>query len=230
MTMVSILVVEDEPMTLQGLERFLTGRGFSVLTAANGADGLELALERRPDAIVLDITLPEMDGLTVCRELRERGVNSPVLFLTAKDQELDKLTGFGVGGDDYLTKPASLLELEARLRVALRRTATSGAAIDDEAVTVGDACVDLASHEVRTHDRTEILSAKEAELLRCFLENRGKVLSREYLLETVWGYSSDASSRTVDTHVLNLRRKLRDTDGQCTCIKTVRGVGYRFAP
>ncbi|MCP4901983.1 MAG: response regulator transcription factor, partial [bacterium] len=175
--MLTILVVEDEPLTLEGLERFLTGRGYSVLTAVNGVEGLKLAIDHSPDAIVLDITLPKMDGLTVCRELRERGLNSPVLFLTAKDQELDKLTGFGVGGDDYLTKPTSLLELEARLRVALRRnTDATGSSPPDDVFTLGTVKIDLSSHEIRSGDNTELLSAKEAALLRCFLEHRGKVL------------------------------------------------------
>lgn len=226
--MATVLLVEDEQLTLEGLERFLTGRGYSVLTADNGIDGLQLALDRQPDVLVLDITLPGMDGLSICRELRERGNNAPVLFLTARDQEIDKLTGFGVGGDDYLTKPTSLLELDARLKVALRRSAVAAAESDSQRFTVGEVTVDLAAHEVRVGDNVELLSAKEAELLRCLVEHHGKVLSREFLLETVWGYSSDASSRTVDTHVLNLRRKLRGNADQCTCIQTVRGVGYRW--
>ncbi len=226
--MPTVLLVEDEELTLEGLERFLTGRGFTVLTANNGVDGLELALERQPDVLVLDITLPGMDGLSICRELRERGNNAPVLFLSARNQEIDKLTGFGVGGDDYLTKPTSLLELDARIKVALRRSAVAATESPDGRFTVGEITVDLAAHEVRSGDRLELLSAKEAELLRCLVEHRGKVLSREFLLETVWGYSPDVSSRTIDTHVLNLRRKLADSDAQCTRIQTVRGVGYRW--
>ena len=226
--MSTILVVEDEELTRRNLARFLGGRGFSVTAVESGEEALQLIRSAAPDLIVLDITLPGKDGLTVCREIREQGLTTPVLFLTAKDQEIDKLTGFGVGADDYLTKPASLLELEARIRVALRRTSGDDQTGPVEAYKWEDVRVDFTTHEVFVRGELVELSAKELDLLRFLIQNRGKVVSRQQLLKHVWGYTDDVTSRTIDTHILNLRRKLADVEGECTVIQTVRGAGYRF--
>lgn len=223
-----ILVVEDEELTRRNLSRFLGGRGFTVTAVETGEEALQQVKSANPDLIVLDITLPGKDGLTVCREIREQGLTTPVLFLTAKDQEIDKLTGFGVGADDYLTKPASLLELEARIRVALRRTSSDEQAGPVERYEWDDIRVDFTTHEVFVRGETAELSTKELELLRFLIQNRGKVVSRQQLLKHVWGYTADVTSRTIDTHILNLRRKLADAEGECNVIQTVRGAGYRF--
>jgi two-component system, OmpR family, alkaline phosphatase synthesis response regulator PhoP len=223
-----ILVVEDEQLTRRNLARFLTGRGFSVTAVATGEEALQEVKSGAPDLIVLDITLPGKDGLTVCREIREQGLTTPVLFLTAKDQEIDKLTGFGVGADDYLTKPASLLELEARIRVALRRTSADELTGPVESYEWEGVRADFTTHEVVVRGDLVELSAKELELLRFLIQNRGKVVSRQQLLKHVWGYAVGTTSRTIDTHVLNLRRKLADAEGECSFIQTVRGAGYRF--
>jgi two-component system alkaline phosphatase synthesis response regulator PhoP len=152
----------------------------------------------------------------------------PILFLTARDDEIDKLTGFGVGGDDYITKPASLLELEARLRVALRRGRQSTSDEETPGFEWDGIVADFDSHEVDVRGERVRLSAKEAALLRFLVENRGKALSRDVLLERVWGYAEGVSSRTVDTHVRTLRSKIRDAEGRCRYIETVHGVGYKF--
>ncbi len=228
--MAKVLVVEDEELARVTLARYLSTQ-YDVVAARTGEEGFALALEDPPDVIVLDITLPGVDGITVCRQLRERGLDMPILFLTARGEEIDKLTGFGVGGDDYITKPASLLELDARIRVALRRRPTASAhPIAEHQFRFHDVVVDFSTHEVTVEGQPVELSFKEFELLRYFIEHRNKAVSREALLDEVWEYSEGVSSRTIDTHVMNLRRKLAGNSGRSSAIRTVRGVGYRFTP
>lgn len=221
-----ILIVEDEDRLLRSLIDFFTLQGYRVVGASNGEAGLELGMAKRPDLIILDIMLPGMHGFDVCKNLRDRGYRGPVLFLTAKGEEVDKLTGFDIGGDDYVTKPFSLLELHARVKSLLRRSEGMG---DEEEVYEFDGIlVNFTTYEVDVRGNPVRLSAKEMELLRFLIRNRGKVLSRDVLLEQVWHYDSDVSTRTVDTHILNLRRKLGDPSRRTRYIETIHGVGYKF--
>ena len=221
-----ILIVEDEKLTRMSTAAFL-GMHYEVMTAADGEEGLEIATRHKPDLVVLDITLPGIDGLEVCKRLRAVGYRAPILFLTARDQEVDKLTGFGVGGDDYIVKPVSLAELQARVHAALRRALGQLSDYTD-VHRWDDVEVNLSTLQVWVAGDKVTLSAKEMELLRYFLSHRGAVVTREELLTEVWHYDKGVSSRTIDTHVLNLRKKLRDGHDGRRYLHTVRGIGYRF--
>lgn len=221
-----ILIVEDERLVRESMAVFL-GLHHDVLTASDGREGLESALRERPALVILDIGLPTLDGIEVCRRLRERGFDAPILFLTSHDQEVDKLTGFSVGGDDYIVKPVSLPLLQARIHAALRRAAATPAAYE-EVHGWGPVRVNFTTHEVLVAGEQVTLSAKEMDLLRYMVRRRGVLLTREALLGDVWHYDAEVSSRTVDTHVLNLRRKLKDGLDGVSYILTVRGKGYKF--
>ena len=221
-----ILIVEDEERLRRSLTDFFTLEGYRVTGATDGEAGLAAGLDKRPDLILLDIMLPGMHGFDVCEGLREGGYRGPIIFLTAKGEEIDKLTGFDIGGDDYVTKPFSLLELHARVKALLRRS--DGVADEDEVHEFDGIVVNFTTYEVDVRGTPVRLSAKEMELLRFLIRNRGKVLSRDLLLEEVWHYDSDLSTRTVDTHILNLRRKLGDPTDRTRYIETIHGVGYKF--
>jgi two-component system alkaline phosphatase synthesis response regulator PhoP len=220
-----VLIVEDEKQIRESLMDFFNLQGYDVEGAATGDEGLKKGLSVSPDLIVLDIMLPGMHGYDVCRRLRQEGFNRPVLFLTAKGEEVDKLTGFDVGGDDYVTKPFSLLELHARVRALLRRAEKEEP--DEDTYAFDDISVNFTTYDLQVAGKPIKLSAKEMELLRFLVKHRGQVLSREVLLEKVWNYDSEVSTRTVDTHILNLRRKLNDTPPN-RYVQTVHGVGYKF--
>ncbi len=235
-----VLVVEDEPALLDTLEYNLTKQGYSVSTAKDGLKALEIARAVDPDLMILDVMLPGLDGFEVCRILRQE-MSLPILFLTAKADEIDKIVGLEVGADDYLTKPFSMRELMARVKALLRRvrlvraevTATQQenngpADFPLERMVFTDLIIDLSRHEVIFRDVVFHLKPKEFELLVFMARNRGIVLSRDLILERVWGWDYDGGSRTVDVHVRWLREKIEDDAANPMRLVTVRGVGYRF--
>lgn len=234
-----ILVVEDEPALLETLAYNLSKQGYEVHRATTGYKALEVARKELPDLMVLDVMLPGIDGLEVCRILRQE-MSSPVLMLTARDDVVDKVVGLEVGADDYLTKPFSMRELLARVKALLRRerliretvTAEVGQqseVVDQEQPLVFDGLViDLARREVRLKDEVLYLKPKEYELLVFLARNRGIALSRDVILERVWGWEHDAGSRTVDVHIRWLREKIESNPSKAKRIVTVRGIGYRF--
>lgn len=225
-----ILVVEDEHAVARGLEYALTVEGFSVLWAETGERALELARSRNPHLVLLDIRLPDTSGFDVCRQLRAEGMRMPILMLTARDEELDKVLGLELGADDYVVKPYSLRELLSRVRALLRRTyGTLAVGTQAERVTFGDVVVDLERWQILRRGKLVDLTPTEYRLLCYFVTNPDRPLSRDALIEAVWGYdSSIGSGRTVDVHVRHLRQKLEDDPSNPRWFVTVRGIGYKF--
>ena len=230
--MPKVLIVEDEPGLLEGLAHNFKFEGYEVVTAADGKEGLKLALKERPDLIVLDLMLPEKDGFEVLREYRQRNATSPVLILTARSLESDLIQGFDLGADDYLTKPFSVAELMARARARLKRAphTEEGEALPPGTLTFGDVVMDLTSREVKKSGSPVALAFKEFELLKYLVMRRGKTVSREELLAEIWGVDPDSgvTTRTVDTHIANLRGKLGGGEVHPNFIATVHKVGYKF--
>ncbi|MDO8615181.1 MAG: response regulator transcription factor [Dehalococcoidia bacterium] len=224
--MKTILVVDDEPTLAATVRYNLEQGGYRVITAADGESGLSLARSERPDTIVLDLMLPGLDGLDVCRILR-RESSVPILMLTARGEETDRVVGLELGADDYLTKPFSMRELLARVRALLRRSEMA-TQVDGEVVTCGDLEVDAARHQVRRSGAEVALKPKEFELLAFLMRNRRRVFTREQLLNQIWGYEFAGDTRTVDVHVSWLRQKVEDNPQHPALIVTVRGIGYRF--
>ena len=225
-----VLVVDDDAATREALERALRLEGFAVSTADGGRAALESVARRPPAAVILDVTMPDMGGRTVCARLRADGVRTPILILSARDEVEDRVAGLQAGADDYLVKPFAVAELIARLRALLRRAGEdvqSGAAgsSPSAAVLVSDLTLDPAARSVRRGERTVELTRREFELLEVFVRNPGIVLSRERLLELVWGYDWPADGNVVDVFVSYLRRKL-ESGGEPRLIQTVRGVGF----
>jgi len=220
-----ILIVDDEPEMVRGLEDNLRFEGYQTLSATDGRRGLALALSEAPDLVLLDIMMPGMSGWDVCRELRAKGLDIPVIMLTARGEEVDRVVGLELGADDYVVKPFSPRELLARIRAVLRRV--EGPEPPAAGRTTGDLHVDEARHAVTVGGHPVELTAKEFGLLAALMRADGRVLSREQLLETVWGYANAAEieSRTVDVHVRRLRAKL---GAEARRIVTVKAVGYRF--
>ncbi|NNF06634.1 MAG: response regulator transcription factor [Candidatus Eisenbacteria bacterium] len=223
-----ILVIEDEPDMLMGLEHNLSFEGYAVATASTGRAGLDAVKSERPDIVLLDVMLPEMSGFDVLRAIREESRTLPVIMITAKGMESDKVQGFSLGADDYVTKPFSIRELMARISAVLRRSA--GVATQLSQYSFGDVEVDFEKRECRRKGREVALSFKEFEVLRLLIENRGQTITRERLLEEVWGLSAadQPTSRTVDTHIANLRRKLEGDRDRNKYVRTVHKVGYKF--
>jgi DNA-binding response OmpR family regulator len=230
-----ILVVEDDLTLLETLEYNLTRQGYTVLTATDGPKALELARQARPDLLVLDVMLPGLDGLEVCRLLR-REMNTLIFMLTARAEEVDRVLGLEMGADDYLTKPFSMRELLARVKALLRRvelirqekTAAGQTSAAEEPLVVGDLTIDPARHEVSRRGKPLRLKPKEYDLLVFLARHRGIALSRDQILEQVWGWDYVGGSRTVDVHVRWLREKIEDDPADPARIVTVRGVGYCF--
>jgi two-component system alkaline phosphatase synthesis response regulator PhoP len=224
-----VLIVEDEEGLIEGLEHNFKFEGYDVLTARNGSEGLKLALKQKPDVVVLDIMLPEKDGFTVLKELRQRHRDMPVLVLTARNFEADVLKGFDLGADDYLTKPFAVKELLARVKRLVSRGPLSAAPPGPTKFKFGDVEVLFEPREVRKIGKQVALSYKEFELLKYLIEHRGRTVSREELLEEIWGVDEElgVTTRTVDTHVSNLRSKLGGGFAQ-PFIVAVHKVGYKF--
>jgi len=219
-----ILVVEDEPAIAFGLQLDLKSEGYDVEIESDGESALQRARKEAFDLILLDVMLPGKDGFEVCRELRRGGSKTPVIMLTAKTQEAEKVLGLEIGADDYVTKPFSPRELRARVKAALRRTAEDDLPI----YRFGDSEVDLMRCELRRAGKLVELTALEFKLLTAFVRNGGKVLSRDQLLDLVWGHGTFVTDRVVDNHVVTLRKKVEPEPSEPRYIVSVRGLGYRF--
>ena len=226
--MTRILVVEDDPAILRGLSDNLRLESYEVVTAADGAAGDRLAHEARPDLIVLDLMLPKLSGYELCRKLRSEGLTTPILMLTARGEEADRVLGLDLGADDYVTKPFSVRELLARIRALLRR-AHPPRPLPDE-IRFNDIVVDFRSYEAMKGGAAVDMTAKEFQLLRLLAARAGEVVSRGELLEEVWGYDTVPNTRTVDNHVASLRAKLEPDTSGTRHIQTVHAVGYKFVP
>jgi two-component system, OmpR family, alkaline phosphatase synthesis response regulator PhoP len=222
-----ILLVEDEPGLVLTLTDRLAGEGYDVESSSNGESGLERAIEGGFDLVLLDVMLPRKSGFDVCRDLRARGINTPVLLLTARGQVVDKVVGLKLGADDYLTKPFEMVELLARVEALLRRVPAAQAAGGD-VFGFGEVRVDFRKAEVSKGGEPVNVSAREFKLLRYFIEHRGATLSRDELLNGVWGYNAMPVTRTVDVHVAWLRQKLEENPRRPQFIVTVHGMGYKF--
>jgi two-component system OmpR family response regulator len=225
---VRVLVVDDEPNLVDLLSMALRYEGFQVRAAATGNGAVRLAREFRPDAVVLDVMLPDLDGLEVLRRLRGHAPAVPVLFLTARDAVEDRIAGLTAGGDDYVTKPFSLEEVIARLRALLRRAGVAATTRDDSVLTVGDLTLDEDSHEVRRGGAAIALTATEFELLRYFMRNPRRVLSKAQILDRVWNYDFGGQANVVELYISYLRKKI--DVGREPMIHTLRGAGYVLKP
>jgi two-component system alkaline phosphatase synthesis response regulator PhoP len=222
-----VLLVEDEEGLILTLTDRLRSEGFDVASAKDGETGLALALSESFDLIILDVMLPKKNGFDVCRDLRQKNIETPVLMLTAKGETIDKVLGLKLGADDYLTKPFEVMELLARVEALLRRAPKTQASAPD-AFRFGAVSVDFKRAEVRRENEPVELSAMEFKLLQFLIENRGAVHSRDKLLDEVWGYDAMPSTRTVDVHVAWLRQKLEENPKYPQFIQTVHGFGYKF--
>ena len=227
-----ILIVEDDPHIRLGLEEVLRGDGFEVFACARGDQALEAVARHRPALIVLDVMLPGLSGYDICKQLRARSDRTPILMLTAKSQELDKVVGLDIGADDYVTKPFGVRELLARIHALLRRAPTNTdakRAVDSSApFTIGAATIDPKTYQVRRGKSIEELTAKELKLLQLFRAHPGEVMSRDHLLNEVWGYHYYGTTRTLDQVIVQLRKKLGDNGGEPKHLLTVHGVGYKL--
>ncbi len=224
--MAHILIIEDEPQLAEGLAENFRYDGHTATVVSDGETGPKLALSFPPDLTILDIMLPKKSGLDVCRELRATGLRLPIIMLTARGQEADKILGLEQGADDYMTKPFSLLELSARVKAALRRSEPASSQRLRE--TIGRLQVDFTSHTALDDKGAVELSAKEWDLLKFFLHQEGRVISREELLDKVWGYDHPPDTRTVDNFIVRLRKKIEINPKEPHHFLTAHGMGYRF--
>jgi len=224
--MPKVLIVEDEEAMAVALRDGFTFEGYEVKVAGDGAAGLKHATEASWDVIILDVMLPKMNGLDVCKRIRRSGSKVPVIMLTARSQEIDKVVGLKTGADDYVTKPFSFLELMARVEAVLRRT--SGYAEERESYSFGDVELNFKSMEAKKSETAIDLSHREFELLKFMIDHKGEVLPRERLLNAVWGYENGSYTRTVDMHIAKLRKKIEDSPASPSWIVTVHRVGYKF--
>jgi two-component system alkaline phosphatase synthesis response regulator PhoP len=221
-----ILIVEDEPAMVAGLRDNFEYEGYEVISAADGVSGLERVFADEPDLVVLDVMMPRLSGLEVCKQVKAKRPDIPIIMLTARGQEIDKVVGLELGADDYVTKPFSIRELMARVKAVLRRT--SQPARVPALYRFGDVEVNLRANEVRRAGTPVDLSTKEFALLAYFIAHPSETLSRDHLLDAVWGYENYPNTRTVDTHIVHLRQKLEPNPEEPRFIVTVHGTGYKF--
>lgn len=226
--MALILIVEDDRAILRGLEQNFRFEGYEVITATDGDRGLELAWDKNPDLIILDIMLPKLNGYEICRILRRDGRDVPILMLTAKGQEMDKVMGLELGADDYVTKPFGIMELLARVKALLRRVQRAESHVAQ--LQLGDVELDFETFTATRAGEPIELSTREFDLLRHLVQNPDRVLSRQAILNAVWGADYYGTSRTVDNFITRLRQKIEPNPSQPRYIQTVRGIGYRFVP
>lgn len=225
--MKKLLIVDDEPLIVKGLRYALEQEDYSIVTAYDGKEALEMFEKENPDLILLDVMLPRVDGLEVCRIIRETS-DVPIIMLTAKGEDMDKILGLEYGADDYMTKPFNILEVKARIKTILRRASQPVAAEKKKIIRVRDLEVNIVNRSVTLGGKEVRLTAKEFDLLQLFINNRGKVFSREAMLETVWKYDYMGDARTVDVHIRRLREKIERNTSQPEFIFTKWGVGYYF--
>jgi DNA-binding response OmpR family regulator len=223
-----ILVIEDEPQMLLGLRDNLELEGYEVQTASDGDEGLSKAGTFNPDLVILDVMLPKKNGFDVCRELRSRSTTLPIVMLTARSAETDKVLGLELGADDYVTKPFSITELLARVRAVLRRAGPQRQATTVDLVRIGDIEVDFKLHQARRGKARIDFTAREFDLLRYFVQHTGQVVTREQILNEVWGYEEFPTTRTIDNFVAKLRQKIERAQHEPEHILTIHGSGYKF--
>lgn len=226
--MKKILIIEDDEHIVELLKFNVENNGYEAITAMEGHEGLKMAIDEMPDLILLDLMLPGIDGIDICNKLKhkERTQDIPIIMLTAKGHETDKILGLELGADDYMTKPFSVRELMTRIKVVFRRYRKEAPKVAMDVVTIGDLEINHDQHEVRLKGQSIKLTLKEYQLLEYLAENKGKVLSRNALLDRVWGYDYFGETRTVDVHIRHLRKKIHDDDAKI--IETIRGVGYKI--
>lgn len=222
-----ILVVDDEALLVKGIRFNLQSEGYEVITASDGLEALQTLQEHKPDLIILDVMMPNMDGLTACQKIREFS-NIPIILLTAKADDMDKLIGFDHGADDYLTKPFNILELKARIRALLRRVGSSEERASSNILTIGSISLDLDARNAYRSGQLVDLTAKEFDVIEFLMRSPNRVYSREALLDTLWAYEYRSDIRTVDVHIRRLREKLEKNPAEPNYILTKWGVGYYF--
>lgn len=221
-----ILIVEDDQMLAVALREGMHSEGYQVELAADGPAGLKAAMEKGFDLVILDVMLPKLSGFDVCKQLRNAGNRVPLIMLTARSLEVEKVQGLNLGADDYLTKPFSLMELIARIEAVLRRVSHDATALEQHAFA--DITLDFRKYEATKAERPLELSPREFRILKCLIENRGEVVSRDQLLDSAWSYDSFPSTRTVDVHIARLRQKIESTPNHPKHLITIHGVGYKF--
>ena len=224
-----ILIIEDEQKILKVLSDFLKTEGYEVIKAKDGESGLNMALTRNPDLILLDIMLPKKSGYDVCKELKAQGILTPIIMLTAKGEESDKILGLELGADDYVTKPFGLKELNARIRAILRRVKEPKDKKTIDYYQFGNIKVDFKRQEIIKKGKRIPLSTMEVNLLKYFVMHKGEVITRDMLLNEVWGYDVYPTTRTIDNHILNLRKKIEDNPNHPKYFLTIHGAGYKFS-
>ncbi len=222
-----ILVVDDEELLVKGIRFNLQNEGYDVITGCNGAEAFMLCKNESPDLVILDVMMPEMDGMTACRKIREFS-DVPVILLTAKADDIDKLMGFDNGADDYITKPFNILELKARIRALLRRAGSTATASSSNQLIIGTIALDLDARNAYRNGKLTELTAKEFDVIEFLMRNPNRVYSREALLDTIWAYEYRSDIRTVDVHIRRLREKLEENPAEPQYIMTKWGVGYYF--
>jgi two-component system response regulator RegX3 len=225
--MTKVLVIEDEESFREALEFILTKEGFQIESAASGPDGIAAFDKYNPDIILLDLMLPGMSGTDVCKSIRAKS-NVPIIMLTAKDAEVDKVVGLEVGADDYVTKPFSSPELIARIRAVLRRGSSEPRVVDEDIIELGPIKLDIARHSVQVNSQEVTMPLKEFEVLEYLMENSGRVLTRGQLMDRIWGSNYVGDGKTLDVHIKRIRSKIEQDPANPKLLHTVRGLGYKF--